>query len=412
MIAFSRRQTLVGVMAVMVPGIVRASGNDAKLKTVLDGLPKSGEAAAKLDALRGFDAVQLELSARLDLLTIRAGLGVDAAIARRFPGVKNIASVPMRDRTAYYDLLLKRRLGDVEIDSARRRIDRTLEGLAARTDAVLRSIGHCDGAIGERLSALMADVRFHYPDSDMGRDRAVADMNRMLAARRAQLAGAFDAVPPWCLDVSVSRPVRPDEPAGRRVLPEPGKPGGYVVDLKDISQRPNWTLGSVVAHELLPGHLLQLPIEAAAGMHPMRADYAPAFVEGWGVYAEQLVEAQGAFAGDALGLIGHLHWLLFRTARARIDLGLHLDNWSIDRAHAFLEEHQGPAAYFAPYDVELKRTAEEPSSRAADALAWLAIADLAPHDVCRRKQFHARALAGGRKRVEHLRRYATTGSLT
>lgn len=373
----SRRQAVAGAALLTVPGVARAGG----------------------------------LSARLDALTIAAGQAVDAEIARCFPGVKAIGAVPAGDRAAYYGLILKRRLGDVRVEAARRRLDAALAMLTARADAALRAVGRREGGVGARLTALMADERFLYPDSDAGRDRAVADMNRMLATRRTQVASAFDTVPAWCLDVSVSRPATRDAPAGKRNLPEPGKPGGYVVDLKDIRRRPSWTLGSVVAHELLPGHMIQLPIEAAAVMDPRRADYAAGFAEGWGVYAEQLAAAQGGFDGDGLGLIGHLHWLLFRAARARMDIGMHAEGWSVDRCRAFLEQKQGPAVYFAPYDVELTRTANEPASRAADALAWLAIADLAPADWRRRKTFHARVLAGGRKRTEHLHRYVTNGSL-
>ena len=296
-------------------------------------------------------------------------------------------------------MLLKRRLGDVDIDVARRRLDTELTTLTARADAALRAIGYRDGSVGARLTALMADERFLYPDSDAGRDRAVADMNRMLAARRRKYRQPSTLVPAWCLDVAVSRPARPDEPAGKRILPAPSKPGGYVVDLKDIRRRPSWTLGSVVAHELLPGHLIQLPIEAAAGMHPLRAEYAPAFAEGWGVYAEQLAAAAGRVRRRCDGADRAPPLAAVPRRRARMDMGMHLDGWSTDRARAFLEEHQGPPAYFAPYDVELTRTAAEPASRAADALAWLAIADLAPRDWRRRKQFHARVLAGGRKRT-------------
>ncbi|HEX7851525.1 MAG TPA: DUF885 family protein [Sphingomonas sp.] len=414
MIALSRRQALAGATMLALPRIANAA-DDARLKSVLDGLPKDGDPAASFDALRDFEPGTLKLPAQLDLLTIRAGLAVDLEIARRFPGVKGIAAVPTSDRAGYYGLLLKRRLGGVEIGAARRQVDAALGTLAARADAALRAIGHSEGSVGARLTALVADERFLYSDDEIGRDRAVADMNRTLAARRAQVGDAFDSVPAWCLDVAVSRASRADEAAGRagrRNLPGPGRPGGYIVDLKTIRRRPNWTLGSVVAHELLPGHLIQLPLEATDGPHPLRLDYASAFVEGWGIYAEQLAAAQGAFAGDALGLIGHLHWLLFRTTRGIVDFGIHLDGWSTDRAREYFEEHLGPPAYFAPYDVELTRTAAEPSSRAADALAWLAIADLAPRDVRRRKAFHAHVLAGGRKRIEHLRRYVTTGSLT
>lgn len=402
MIALSRRQALAaGAAMLAMPGEALAANDDSRLKAVLDTLPAGGNPTAKLGALAEFDPSKLSLSPRLDLLTIRAGLSVDIDLVHRYPGVTSIAAIPLGDRSAYYGLLLKRRLGDVGVNTARRRLDAVLATLTARADAALRAIGRRDGSVGARLTALMTDERFLYPDSEAGRDRAVADMNRMLAARRAHVPAAFDTVPAWCLDVAVSRPARAEMPAGKRILPEPGEPGGYVVDLKDIARRPSWTLGSVVAHELVPGHMLQLPIEAAGGMHPLRADYAAGFVEGWAVYAEQLAAAQGAFDGDALGLVGHLHWLLFRAARARADIGMHVDGWSADRALAFLTEHQGPPVYFAPYEVELRRIAAEPASRAADALAWLAIADRAPADWRQRKALHAGLLAGGRKRIDH-----------
>lgn len=408
----SRRAALAGGAALLAaPELVHgATEPDARLRAVLDGLPKLDK-FEKIEVLAKLDPAALSLSPMLDLLTVRAGLSVDFILSTRFPGFGQIGDVPAPTREAYYTMILRRRLGDVAVADARRRLQAALAALTARTDAALGSIGHREGKVGARLNALMADERFLYTDDEAGRDRAVADMNRTLARRRARMTEAFDTVPAWCLDVAVSRPARADAPAGKRILPEPGKPGGYVVDLKDIERRPNWTLGSVVAHELLPGHLVQLPMEAAGGMHPLRADYAAPFVEGWGVYAEQLAAAQGAFDGDALGLIGHLHWLLFRTTRAIVDIGLHLDDWSDDRARAFFDEQLGPPAYFAPYDVELKRTRAEPANRAADALAWLAIADLAPRDWRRRRTFHARVLAGGRKRLEHLRQYVATGSL-
>lgn len=410
---FSRRAALAGGAALLAaPGLAQGETEpEARLRAALDSLPRL-DPFARIEALGGFDPTALSLSPMLDLLTVRAGLSVDVMLSTRFPGVGRIGDVPAPAREAYYTMILRRRLGDVAVADARRRLQAALAALTARTDAALRSIGQREGKVGARLKALMADQRFHYADDDAGRDRAVADMNWTLARRRARMADAFDTVPAWCLDVAVSRPARADAPAGKRILPEPGKPGGYVVDLKDIKRRPSWTLGSVVAHELLPGHLVQLPIEAAGGMHPLRADYAAPFVEGWGVYAEQLAAAQGAFAGDALGLIGHLHWLLFRATRAIVDFGIHLDGWSDDRARAFFDEQLGPPAYFAPYDVELKRTRAEPSNRTADALAWLAIADLAPRNVRARKQFNARVLAGGRKRIEHLRQYVTTESLS
>ncbi len=315
--------------------------------------------------------------------------------------MKGYAAAPAADRPAYFGLLLRRRLGDVDLAAARRRLETERDSLLRRADLVLRKVGQTQGTTGARFSALFSDARWLYADDEAGRDRAVADMNRMLADQRRQVSLAFDAVPPWCLDVSAARTSRADELAGksgRRELPGPGRSGAYYVDLKDIRRRPSWTLPSVVAHELLPGHMIQLPIEAAADPHPLRLEYAPAFVEGWGIYAEQLAAVEGAFA-DPMAELGHLHWLLFRVGRGLVDIAIHFDGWPVDRARAQLVAWQGEPAYFALFDSDLARIVAEPASRAAEALAWLAIADRAPHAVAARKAFHRDMLAGGRKRL-------------
>ncbi|MEG3147991.1 DUF885 family protein [Sphingomonas sp. RT2P30] len=401
----SRRAVIVGGAAVVaLPSAAWAISDDMRLRAALDGLPKGGDPAAKLAALRDFDPARLSLPARLDLTAVREGLAIDAAIMRRFAvadPVKGYAAASPADRPAWFALLLQRRLGMVDLAIARRRLEAERVRLLSRADRLLRKIGHDSGTTGARFTALFADPRWLYSDDEAGRDRAVADMNRALADRRRQVPLAFDAVPRWCLDVSAARVSRADEIAGksgRRELPVPGKGGAYYVDLKEIRRRPSWTLPSVVAHELLPGHMIQLPIEAAPRPHPLRLDYTPAFAEGWGIYAEQLAAAQGAFA-DPMAELGHLHWLLFRIGRGLVDIAIHGDGWPVERARAQLVDWQGEPAYFAPFDTDLARIVAEPASRAAEALAWLTIADRAPRAVAARKPFHRALLAGGRKRM-------------
>lgn len=402
----SRRAVVAGAAALLaLPGAVWAAvDDDARLRAALDALPKGGDPVAKLAVLRGFDPMRLSLSARLDLAAVREGLAVDADIAGCFPGVdpvKGYATARLAARPIWFGLLLRRRLGSATLVAARRRLERERDRLLRRADLALCRVGQTQGTVGARFSALFADERWLYPDDEAGRDKAVADMNAALAARRWQVPLAFDAVPTWCLDVRAARMSRADEQAGKagyRVLPTPGKAGAYYADLKDIRRRPSWTLPSVVAHELLPGHMIQLPIEAAADPHPLRLAYTPAFAEGWGVYAEQLAAAEGAFA-DPMAELGHLRWLLFRVARGLVDIAIHCDGWSVERARAQLITWQGEPAYFAPFDSDLARIVAEPASRAAEALAWLAIADRAPRSVAARKAFHRDMLAGGRKRL-------------
>lgn len=310
----------------------------------------------------------------------------------------------LRDGETYFALMLERQSGEqIDPAAAHQRFIDTARALHARADTILRRLGLTRGAVGERIVALYRQEKWLYPDNDAGRDRAVADMNRWLDRARARLPASFGTVPRECLDVSARRMSPKDEAErrqGYRVVAAPGKSGVYFVDLADIRRRPNWSLASVVHHELLPGHMIQMPIEQRADPHPLRIEYASGFAEGWAVYAEQLAAEQDAFDGDDLALLGHLHWLLFRIARAAIDTGIHIRGWSVDKALHTLREIQGEPAYFASFDSEIDRVCVEPGVRAAEALNWLAIADgaaRAPHRIA----FHRAVLDPGRRRIEH-----------
>jgi uncharacterized protein (DUF885 family) len=62
------------------------------------------------------------------------------------------------------------------------------------------------------------------------------------------------------------------------------------------------------------------------------------FLEGWGLYAEQLAEEAGLYL-DERGLLGAVSNALMRAARLVVDTGLHAFGWSRDRAVAYAVEH-------------------------------------------------------------------------
>ncbi|WP_151990168.1 DUF885 family protein [Sphingomonas aurantiaca] len=472
----NRRSVLGGLASSIILPVSADAQSSASLREALDAAGATDPDDA-LRLLAGFDAGALKPGDRLDLITARSGLSIDAAIARsRFgrtgrslyrvtpttgawkaqrpdpakidadtaavladaetgiilprlsldrtvAALRAAAAHPAIDRqiavleslrdtapsapgvgrfrggTDWYALQLERSLGSMTPAYAERRLYAELSRLQARAANLFDSVGAPKASIGDRYARLWRDERFLYPDTDDGRARAVADMNRMLGTARAHIRSAFGEVPPWSVAAGARALTTQEMAAGRggyRDVPTPTRPGTYVVDLKEIRRRPRWTLPSVVAHELLPGHMIQLGLEGARPPHPLRVDYAAAFVEGWGIYAEQLADRAGAYA-DAHDALGHVHWLLFRVARSLVDLGIHLHGWSIERARDRLIEWQGEPAYFAPFDVELARIPLEPAARVAEAMAWLTMAD---HGRNRPPIAYARALLfEGRKRM-------------
>lgn len=380
----------------------------------MQALDGDGSYAERLGRLQRFDAAALSPSRRIDLVAVRAALAIDAELSALIPGgkVEGPYRVPPRTEPGVwrhangaraYHLLIERQIGaSVDPEAAHRRFEQEIAQLGRRADGLMRELGFKTGSVGARYKALFGEPRWHYPDSDAGRNRAIADMDRWLDKARPRVAALIGAVPPECLAVRNRRMSPAEEAAGKsgyRELPAGSTPGAYFVDLKDIARRPSWSLPSVVHHELLPGHMIQGPIEVAANPHPLRLAYLPGFAEGWAIHAEQQMAADGAYSGESLAELGHIHWLLFRLARGLADTGIHHRRWGIERARAEMEAVQGVPAYFAAFEPDIERIAREPGFRAAEALTWLGLADLveAQPSSATRRQLHQRILRDGRK---------------
>ena len=98
------------------------------------------------------------------------------------------------------------------------------------------------------------------------------------------------------------------------------------------------SISNTSIHEAYPGHHLQL---ALASRHPSltRAQVdAPEFVEGWGMYSEQMMREEGFDAGPEfrLALATDAIW---RAARIILDVRMHRGEVSIEEATDFIVEH-------------------------------------------------------------------------
>jgi uncharacterized protein (DUF885 family) len=100
------------------------------------------------------------------------------------------------------------------------------------------------------------------------------------------------------------------------------------------------SISNTSIHEAYPGHHLQLAI---AARHPSltRAQVdAPEFVEGWGMYSEQMMREEGFDDGPEyrVALATDAIW---RAARIVLDVRMHRGEVSIEDATDFLVEHTG-----------------------------------------------------------------------
>jgi uncharacterized protein (DUF885 family) len=124
-------------------------------------------------------------------------------------------------------------------------------------------------------------------------------------------------------------------------------PSGIYIVTPSVGNDPNamrehyWaSISNTSVHEAYPGHHLQL---SAAVAHPslvrLMTD-APEFVEGWGMYSEQMMREQGFDAGPEFLLAMHTD-AIWRACRIILDVRMHRGELSVDEATAFLVEHTG-----------------------------------------------------------------------
>jgi uncharacterized protein (DUF885 family) len=128
------------------------------------------------------------------------------------------------------------------------------------------------------------------------------------------------------------------------------RPGAYYINLRDTAETPKWTLPTLTAHEGIPGHYLQGALENENPQLPLAqqilgVDYNlpsfNAYLEGWGLYAEQVADELGMYETDPMGRIGYLHDALFRAGRMVADTGLHTMGWSREKASRYFVDLLG-----------------------------------------------------------------------
>lgn len=92
------------------------------------------------------------------------------------------------------------------------------------------------------------------------------------------------------------------------------------------------SIAELTVHEAMPGHFLQL---WHSNRYPsvLRAVLGSGtFIEGWAVYAEQLMVDQGFLDHDPLFNLVHLKWNLRVTANALLDQGVQVDGMTREQA--------------------------------------------------------------------------------
>lgn len=235
---------------------------------------------------------------------------------------------------------------------------RQVKEIQARIDTIQRAQGMTQGTVGERIAKMVRDPQFQYPNTDEGRTQIIAFCNSRVDAIRA--------IMPKISHLGLKAPLQikrvpADIEAGAALgymnfaSLDGKRPAIYYINLKDTVYWPRPNLTTLTAHEGIPGHAWQgAYIAEHQAELPLIASLTGynAFVEGWALYAEQLVDECGLYADDPFSQIGYLQGQLFRACRLVVDTGIHALKWSRQQAIDYMVANSGSGVPNATSEVD------------------------------------------------------------
>ncbi|MGI8416937.1 MAG: DUF885 domain-containing protein [Nakamurella sp.] len=134
---------------------------------------------------------------------------------------------------------------------------------------------------------------------------------------------------------------------------------------------------SIAGHEIYPGHHLQKVHHKLATKDSAIRRYfsCPQFVEGWGLYVEDLFEETGFFDNPAV-ILFKLRNSLWRALRVVIDVGLHTGSLTFEQAVDLLRTEAAMDRHMAEGEVRRYTRHDNPTYPSSYLLGRLAIHDL------------------------------------
>jgi len=209
------------------------------------------------------------------------------------------------------------------------------------------------GTVAEFEQRLASDPAMHFST----KEEMLQYARDVLARVEPQVPRLFRRTPRTSVDV---RPIPDDREASRSSSYSAGtadgtRPAWFNMNTYRPNEQVKYRMEALVLHETVPGHHMQVGLaRELQGLPEFRTVFrAPAFSEGWGLYAESLGTELGVYR-DADTRFGQLASEQFRAVRLVVDTGIHAMGWSRDRAREYFAQHT-PSESLAEVDRYIAR---------------------------------------------------------
>ena len=212
---------------------------------------------------------------------------------------------------------------------------REVAKIRAEMEGIIEQVGW-EGDFNSFLQYLRTDSRFYY---ETGEEllQAYRAMSKEIDAYMPTLFNKLPRAPYGVIPIPMES--APFTTTAYYNAPSEGRPGYYYANLYMPEVRPKYEIPVLSVHEAVPGHHHQISLAQEMENVPNFRKYLSitAFVEGWGLYSEQLGESMGIY-DDPYDKFGQLTYDMWRAVRLVVDTGMHYKDWSReDAVNLFLE---------------------------------------------------------------------------
>lgn len=210
-----------------------------------------------------------------------------------------------------------------------------IKRIRSEMEEIIKSV-NWDGDFDSFLNYLRTSPRFYYDNPDDLFD-AYLIMSKTIDPLLPQIFKSFPRAPYGVKPIPAES--APFTTTAYYNSPSPGRPGYFYANLYKPESRPKYEIPVLTVHEAVPGHHFQISIAQELENVPVFRKYQgiTAFVEGWGLYSEELGEYIGLYE-DPYDKFGQLTYDMWRAIRLVVDTGMHYMDWSRDDAiNLFLE---------------------------------------------------------------------------
>lgn len=218
----------------------------------------------------------------------------------------------------------------------------------------LSKLGYHENSILDQFKAVQENEDYNYSSSEDSRKQIIDNVQKLIQNVNNKLFTVFNVLPDVNVEVHLTPKCLENNKTSNYSPPskENNRTGIFELNVGMELRKPPCQLSTLVYHETLPGHHLQLTIAQESNDLSFfrKTMIIGAFIEGWAKYAERIPWEQHWNRDPYWGL-SRQQMELYSTVNLALDTGIHHYRWTREKGIKFFQENAFASEDFSNYVV-------------------------------------------------------------